>query len=182
MSWLLLKSITTITWVLGTSLSLSQLSHIPCLTLRLSFNIVLTLATQFTGFGLAGICRRFLVWPASLIWPLNLVVCTLLNTLHAEDESMGVGGITRYRFFMIASFGSFFWYFLPGYLFQALSAFSFVCWFKPSESHTWHIPLSFTNIPFKIMLWSTNYLERVLGLECRFSHLTGLRSPTLARH
>jgi hypothetical protein len=29
------------------------------------FNITLVLATQLTGFGIAGLCRRFLVWPVS---------------------------------------------------------------------------------------------------------------------
>jgi hypothetical protein len=86
------------------------------------FSLVLVLATQLTGFGLAGLCRRFLVWPASMVWPQNLVACTLLNTLHAEDEDDGVGmggssqgkGMTRYRFFMIVMIGSFFFFFLPG--------------------------------------------------------------------
>jgi len=77
------------------------------------FNLVLVLGTQLTGFGLAGLCRRFLVWPASMVWPQNLVACTLLNTLHAEDDE-GAGGITRYRFFMYVTVGSFFFFFLPG--------------------------------------------------------------------
>ena len=32
------------------------------------FSVVLVLATQMTGFGLAGLTRRFLVWPASMVW------------------------------------------------------------------------------------------------------------------
>lgn len=89
------------------------------------FAVVLVLATQLTGFGLAGLCRRFLVWPASMVWPQNLVACTLLNTLHAEDEDDGIGmslasgggsgkGMTRYRFFMIVMVATFFFFFLPG--------------------------------------------------------------------
>lgn len=77
------------------------------------FSLVLVLGTQLTGFGLAGMCRRFLVWPASMVWPQNLVACTLLNTLHAEDDE-GTGGITRYRFFVWTLAGSFFWFFVPG--------------------------------------------------------------------
>lgn len=77
------------------------------------FNLVLVLATQLTGFGLAGLCRRFLVWPASMVWPQNLVACTLLNTLHAEDDE-GTGGITRYKFYMIATGSAFVFFFLPG--------------------------------------------------------------------
>ncbi|KAJ7736920.1 OPT oligopeptide transporter protein-domain-containing protein [Mycena metata] len=96
------------------------------------FALVLVLATQLTGFGLAGICRRFLVWPASMVWPQNLVACTLLNTLHAEDDE-GTGGMTRYRYFVLVTMGSFFFFFLPGFLFEALSVFSFVCWAAPNN-------------------------------------------------
>ncbi|KAJ7647777.1 OPT oligopeptide transporter protein-domain-containing protein [Roridomyces roridus] len=96
------------------------------------FALVLVLATQLTGFGLAGMCRRFLVWPASMVWPQNLVACTLLNTLHAEDDE-AAGGITRFRYFLITATGSFFFFFLPGFLFQALSIFSFVCWAAPNN-------------------------------------------------
>jgi hypothetical protein len=89
------------------------------------FSLTLVLATQLTGFGLAGLCRRFLVWPVSMIWPQSLVACTLLNTLHAEDEDDGIGvyggipgsgtkGVTRSRFFLIAMTASFFFFFLPG--------------------------------------------------------------------
>ncbi|KAJ7287057.1 oligopeptide transporter [Mycena rebaudengoi] len=96
------------------------------------FALVLVLATQLTGFGLAGMCRRFLVWPASMVWPQNLVACTLLNTLHAEEDE-GSGGMTRYRYFMLVAGGSFFFFFLPGFLFEALSIFSFVCWAAPNN-------------------------------------------------
>lgn len=77
-----------------------------------SFNFLIVISTQCLGFGLAGMCRRFLVWPASLIWPQNLVACTLLNTLHAEDDE-GSRGMTRYRFFVIASLTAVVWCFFP---------------------------------------------------------------------
>ncbi|KAF8518212.1 OPT oligopeptide transporter protein-domain-containing protein [Gautieria morchelliformis] len=96
------------------------------------FNLTLILATQLTGFGLAGLCRRLLVYPASMVWPQNLVACTLLNTLHAEDDATS-GGITRYRFFMWVVAGSFAFFFLPGFLFTALSVFSWVCWIVPKN-------------------------------------------------
>ena len=77
------------------------------------FNAMLILTTQLTGFSLAGLCRRYLVWPASMVWPQNLIVCTLLNTLHAEEEEAR-GGISRFRFFCYAGVGAFFWFFVPG--------------------------------------------------------------------
>ena len=141
------------------------------LTMDYWFQLLLVLATQLTGFGLAGLCRRFLIWPASMVWPQNLAVCALLNTLHGKgDEEVpqgcasGRGGVgmlgrwsssmrpmTRYRHFIIVFIGSFLFFFLPGalffscsqsrelmvhalgYLFQALSIFSFVCWAAPNN-------------------------------------------------
>ncbi|TDL23079.1 OPT oligopeptide transporter [Rickenella mellea] len=98
------------------------------------FNLVLVLGTQLTGFGLAGLCRRFLVWPASMVWPQNLVACTLLNTLHAEEDAeWGTRAVSRYRFYVVASVAAFFFYFLPDFLFQALSIFSWITWIAPKN-------------------------------------------------
>lgn len=83
------------------------------------FDLVLVLATQVTGFGLAGVCRRFLVWPASMVWPQNLVACTLLNTLHAEEDEEG-SGISRFKYFMYLFGAVFLFYFLPGTYFLPL--------------------------------------------------------------
>lgn len=80
----------------------------------LAFDFLLLLTTQLIGFGMAGICRKYLVWPAALIWPQNLVFCTLLNTLHAEDDDETNGGVSRFRFFTYVMGGAFLWYFLPG--------------------------------------------------------------------
>ncbi|KAJ8592476.1 OPT superfamily oligopeptide transporter [Rhizopogon salebrosus TDB-379] len=96
------------------------------------FSVLLVVATQLTGFGLAGICRRFLVWPASMVWPQNLVTCTLLNTLHAEDDDEP-GSMTRYKYFLLVLGGAFFFFFIPGYLFSALSVFSWICWIMPNN-------------------------------------------------
>jgi OPT family small oligopeptide transporter len=106
------------------------------------FALNLTISTQLIGFGIAGFTRRFLVWPASMVWPQNLVACTLLNTLHAEEEVSYDDGedaprpkyyMTRYKFFMIVFGGIFFWSFLPGFAFKALSYFSFICWAAPNN-------------------------------------------------
>ncbi|TKA51429.1 hypothetical protein B0A53_05342 [Rhodotorula sp. CCFEE 5036] len=96
------------------------------------FDILLVFTTQMIGFGAAGLCRRFLVWPASMLWPQNLVFCTLLNTFHAEIEDEEPGP-SRLRFFTYVFFGAFCWFWLPGFLFVALSAFSWVCWIAPNN-------------------------------------------------
>jgi hypothetical protein len=37
------------------------------------FQILSTLGTNFVGYGLAGLCRRFLVFPSFCVWPTSLV-------------------------------------------------------------------------------------------------------------
>ncbi|ORX35494.1 OPT oligopeptide transporter protein-domain-containing protein [Kockovaella imperatae] len=96
------------------------------------FSVIFILITQLTGFAFAGLCRRFVIWPASMIWPTNLAIATNLNAFHAEDESFQ-GGMPRLRFLLIALGGAFVYYFLPGFLFTALSYFSFICWIAPKN-------------------------------------------------
>ena len=69
------------------------------------------------------------------VWPTNLVYCTLFNTLHSQEYA-GIGswkGMSRQKFFGLAFIGATLWYFLPGYLFTALSTFTWVCWIKPDN-------------------------------------------------
>lgn len=100
-----------------------------------SYQWLLVMSTQLIGFSIGGIARRFLVQPPSMIWPANLVTCALFNTLHAQTYAgMGNrGGLSRERFFLYALIGSTTWYFFPGYLFQALSYFSWVTWIAPDN-------------------------------------------------
>src|SRR5262249_37950674 len=48
-------------------------------------SILLLLTTQLIGYGLAGFLHRFLVKPAAMIWPSNLVQVALYNTLHGTQ-------------------------------------------------------------------------------------------------
>ncbi|KAJ8475318.1 hypothetical protein ONZ45_g6159 [Pleurotus djamor] len=96
---------------------------------------MIVMSTQLIGFSIGGIARRFLVQPPSMIWPANLVTCALFNTLHSTSYA-GVGtrgGISRERFFFYCFLASAAWYVLPGYLFGALSYFSWVCWIVPDN-------------------------------------------------
>ena len=70
-----------------------------------------------------------------MIWPANLVTCTLFNTLHSQQYA-GIGsrgGISRELFFLYVFIGSFCWYFAPGYLFGALSYFNWIYWIVPDN-------------------------------------------------
>ncbi|KAF5319703.1 hypothetical protein D9619_008669 [Psilocybe cf. subviscida] len=104
-------------------------------TFNFSYQWMIVMSTQLIGFSIGGIARRFLVQPPSMIWPANLVTCALFNTLHVQTYS-GVGnrgGLSRERFFFYAFAASAIWYLVPGYLFQALSYFSWVCWIAPDN-------------------------------------------------
>ena len=86
------------------------------------------------GYGIAGICRRWLVYPAAMIWPSLLAATTFLNTLHNSSNTVADGWtISRYRFFLYVMVGSYLWYFIPGYVFPALSTFAFVTWMFPNN-------------------------------------------------
>ncbi|KAI0739693.1 OPT oligopeptide transporter [Daedaleopsis nitida] len=100
-----------------------------------SYQWLIVMSTQLIGFSIGGIARRFLVSPPSMIWPANLVTCALFNTLHSQQYSgAGArGGISRERFFTYVFLGSFVWYWFPGYIFQALSFFNWVCWIAPEN-------------------------------------------------
>ncbi|KAG0089810.1 hypothetical protein BGZ93_009656, partial [Podila epicladia] len=40
---------------------------------KFAANIFLILTTQMIGYGMAGVLRRYLVYPAAMVWPANLV-------------------------------------------------------------------------------------------------------------
>ncbi|OSD07751.1 small oligopeptide transporter [Trametes coccinea BRFM310] len=106
---------------------------------RQNFNFayqwMLVMSTQLIGFSVGGLARRLLVAPASMIWPNTLVVCALFNTLHSQSYA-GIGthsGLSRERFFAYAFISAALWYIVPGYLFSALSVFTWVCWLAPNN-------------------------------------------------
>ncbi|KAJ5729537.1 uncharacterized protein N7483_004045 [Penicillium malachiteum] len=98
------------------------------------FEVLLCITTQMFGFGLAGMAARWLVTPASMLWPQVLSNAALLTTLHSQENKLADGWrISRLKFFLIVFVGGAIWYFAPGYLFTGLSTFSFICWIVPSN-------------------------------------------------
>ena len=105
------------------------------------------ISSQTLGYGIAGIMRKFLVWPAAMIWPSTLIHCAVFRTLH-HDETNGQElqkdsdnniskepqwTMSRLRFFWLALFFQFLWYWIPGYIFPLLSAFSLFCLIDPNN-------------------------------------------------
>jgi OPT family oligopeptide transporter len=101
--------------------------------LTYAYQVLLALGTQVLGFSLGGLLRQFLVWPSSMIWPSALVNAALFNTLHKNYGKKERTHMTRERFFLVVLLASFVWYWIPGYIFTALSVFNWVCWIKPDS-------------------------------------------------
>ncbi|XP_065858498.1 oligopeptide transporter 7 [Euphorbia lathyris] len=95
-------------------------------------SLIVILTTQILGFGWAAIFRKYLVEPAAMWWPANLVQVSLFRALH-EKEERPKGGVTRIQFFLIAFTCSFTYYLFPGYLFQMLTSLSWICWIFPQS-------------------------------------------------
>ncbi|CAF3626617.1 unnamed protein product [Fusarium graminearum] len=107
--------------------------------MNMGYQILLGLSSKFIGYGLAGICRRFLVYPSYCLWPTTLVCIALNTALHDEGDVPVLGpfkkiwDISRFRLFSLA-FGAMFAYFwLPNYLFAGLSWFSWMTWISPNN-------------------------------------------------
>ncbi|KAF6136201.1 hypothetical protein GIB67_001610 [Kingdonia uniflora] len=94
--------------------------------------LIVMMTTQIVGFGYAGLFRRYLVEPAEMWWPGNLINVSLFRALH-EKETRLKGGLTRTQFFIIVLVCSFAYCILPGYLFPMLASMSWVCWVFPKS-------------------------------------------------
>ena len=104
-----------------------------------AYQICIGLGTNLIGYGLAGVCRRFLVYPAYCVWPTSLVTVSLISAFHDQKNEPIMGPlkrmitIGRLRFFLYA-FGLMFVYFwIPNFLFTALSMFSWMTWIAPDN-------------------------------------------------
>lgn len=101
------------------------------------YAILLGLTSQCIGFGMAGLVRIWLVEPASMIWPQDLVNVAFMYTLHdhTKTDPAKTSGwtVSRYRWFFYVFIGAFCWYWIPGYLFQALSVFVFPTFIAPDN-------------------------------------------------
>ncbi|SCU89503.1 LANO_0D05204g1_1 [Lachancea nothofagi CBS 11611] len=105
--------------------------------LNAGYQILLVWTTQMLGYGAAGLSRRWVVSPASCVWPQTLISVSLFDSLHntSIDKSATNGWtMSRYKFFMIIFGGSFVWYWVPGFLFKGLSYFNVVLW-GPKTRH-----------------------------------------------
>ncbi|THW60314.1 OPT superfamily oligopeptide transporter [Aureobasidium pullulans] len=99
------------------------------------FSFLFLLSTQMIGFGLAGLSRRWLVYPAALIWPSSLASTVLFRALHEPEKRVSANGwsITRYRFFAYLTILAFVIFWFPDYIWTSLSTFAFITWIFPKN-------------------------------------------------
>jgi hypothetical protein len=100
------------------------------------FAIVLALANQIYGLGMAGILRRLTVYPQEAVWPNTLPILALNRTLINKDnkrETINGWKITRYVCFVIATICFTVYYWIPDEFFQALRLFNWMTWISPQN-------------------------------------------------
>ncbi|KAL1897982.1 hypothetical protein Sste5346_003837 [Sporothrix stenoceras] len=106
---------------------------------QFSYQILMALSTNLIGYGLAGLARRFLVYPAYCVWPTSLVTIALNEAFHSEDTGpvvtpwKSIWRATRMKFFIISFSLMFVWFWFPNYIFTALSTFSWMTWIAPNN-------------------------------------------------
>ncbi|KAM9923320.1 hypothetical protein OXX59_005251 [Metschnikowia pulcherrima] len=151
------------------------------------YQILLILSTQFMGFGFAGIMRKFAVYPTRAIWPNVLPTLALNKALLQSEPREIINGwkITRFNFFVIAFIGSFLYFWLPEYLFQALSTFNWMTWiapqnaalavvtgsvnglgFNPIASFDWNIISSNSALVIPFYSQLNQYIGSIIGFFC----------------
>ncbi|KAF9355859.1 hypothetical protein BGX34_010225 [Mortierella sp. NVP85] len=96
--------------------------------------LLLVLTTQITGFALAGALRKMLIRPAHMIWPSTLVTASLFRSLHhTVEREEDRGRMSRMRYFLLVTLGSFIYYWFPGFIFPTLGVLSWICWINPDN-------------------------------------------------
>jgi len=105
------------------------------------YQILIALSTNFIGYGMAGICRRFIVYPSYCVWPASLVTIALNSAFHTGENTAVRGPlgstwrISRIKFFYLMFGAMFIWFWFPGYIITALSKFSWLSWIDPFNTH-----------------------------------------------
>ncbi|OWP05047.1 hypothetical protein B2J93_617 [Marssonina coronariae] len=105
-----------------------------------AYQLLLTITCQMLGLGLAGLTRKWLVEPAAMIWPSNLIITTMLETVHTrktpdglDSRTKGIWKMGRYKWFLVVMAAIFVWEWFPLWIAPFLGAFTFVCWAAPNN-------------------------------------------------
>ncbi|KAF3992122.1 hypothetical protein FT663_02439 [Candidozyma haemuli var. vulneris] len=110
--------------------------------------ILLVLASNFMGFGLAGIFRKFVVYPVTAVWPTLLPTLAVNKALTKPEKKENINGwkISRFSFFFIVFGCSFVYFWIPNVLFSALTYFNWISWAAPDNFNVATITGSFSGL------------------------------------
>ncbi|KAI0891286.1 OPT-domain-containing protein [Annulohypoxylon nitens] len=106
---------------------------------QFSYQILIALSTNYIGYGMAGMIRRFLVYPSYCVWPSSLVTIALNAAFHndrntpVESPFGKIFTVSRIKFFGITFAAMFVYFWFPNYIFTALSVFSWLTWISPNN-------------------------------------------------
>ncbi|KAL6909302.1 OPT oligopeptide transporter domain-containing protein [Trichoderma evansii] len=125
--------------------------------------IFLVIASQFLSYGIAGLLRTVLVQPAKMLWPINIPVNTLLETLHRDKAETK----QRLKYFSVVFSGAFFWEIIPLWIAPIFQGISIPCLSKQNS-------LVYTNLFGGAQ---NNEGLGFLGLCFDWNYIAGLNSP-----
>ena len=95
--------------------------------ITLTESMLWVFATQFVGFGIAGLTRRFLIKPKAMLFPGVLSQIALYTTLHKPDLPSGRWKLSRQKFFWCCFVAVAIYTWLPNFFMSSLSAVSILC-------------------------------------------------------
>lgn len=87
------------------------------------------------GYGIAGLLRETLVYPTKMLWPVNLPMVNLLDSLHGDKKETS----SRLKLFYWVFAGVFIWEAFPEYIMPVATGLSVFCLAKRDS-------LVFTNL------------------------------------
>lgn len=99
------------------------------------FPVLLTLCTNFLGFGISGFFRAFCVYPTKMVWFDILPWLRLNRALVQTEVREKVSGwpFTSHEFFWLISWISFGWFWITNLVWASLSYFTWTSWMDPTD-------------------------------------------------
>ncbi|KAK7206968.1 putative oligopeptide transporter [Myxozyma melibiosi] len=99
------------------------------------FMLLMNASTQLFGLGMAGVLRRWVIYPVNAVWPTILPTIMLNQALLGKEKQQSINGWTmpKIKFFYLVLVASFVYFFFPDFIFTALSTFNWMTWISPQN-------------------------------------------------
>ncbi|KAG0042457.1 hypothetical protein BGZ83_000441 [Gryganskiella cystojenkinii] len=103
-------------------------------------SLLLIFTTQCLGYGMAGTLRKYLIYPAEMVWWDNLVQVVFYNAMHNTDEFKSrrmIRGWSYMKYFWVFCAGMFVYEFIPQFLAPMVLYIDWICWINPFNMDFW---------------------------------------------